>query len=77
MDKSEMAVPFSKEQTAGNWTKGRAYIGFLDGVQLSSAEISRMKIGGISNSEVWGAQGLGFHVQGLVAFVQTFHPNLA
>lgn len=52
--------------------KGQGYIGFLDMAELSSAEISRMRIGDFSSSELWG-----FHVQELVAFVQTFHLNLA
>jgi hypothetical protein len=47
-------------------------------VELSRMEISRVCIGGISSPELGGAQGLvGFPIQGLVAFVQTFHLKLA
>ena len=38
------------ELIAGNWIKGRTYIGFLKGVELFRAEISRVKIGGASCS---------------------------
>lgn len=74
MDKPEMAALSSREQTVGNWTKGRVYIGILGVAELSSAEISRMRIADFSSPELWGAQGLGFHVQELVAFVHSDFP---
>ena len=47
--------------------KGQGYIGFLDMAELSSAEISRMRIGGILIPELGGGQRLvGFPVLGLV-----------
>jgi hypothetical protein len=65
------------ELIAGNWITGRTYIGFLKGVELSRAEISRVKISGASCSVIgrFSFSEIGWflsEVQGLLGFYGKF-----
>lgn len=65
-----MATFCSWERTAAKWTKGQCLSRISEGAELTRAEISRVRIGGILSLELLGgAQELvGFPVQGLVLF---------
>lgn len=66
-----------REQTAGIWTMHSAYIGVLGGGELSRVKISRVRIAGISSSELGEFRDWWIFLFLLVAFVQTFDLKLA
>lgn len=43
---------WTNQSQEGNWTKDRAYIGFLREPRFSRAEIFRLRMGGISSPEL-------------------------